>query len=75
MTMHNIGRAVEAVCAGHLDDVIEAREFAESRGYAAFSTREPMPPEFGDHLILREGFADGLANARCEHEQVRAGLL
>lgn len=70
-----LASAVAASRGSDLDALIGAREFAESMGYAAFRTKASMPTEFAGEPVLSEGFADGLANAQCEHEQVRAGLL
>lgn len=67
--------AVHAACSGDMDALIGAREFAERLGRDAYRTKAPMPAEFAGAPVLSEGFAEGLANARCEHEQVLAGLL
>jgi hypothetical protein len=75
LNQHTIESAV--LCAGSHDMVVvgAAREFAENLGYAAFRTKEGMPPAFMSEPVLRAGFEEGLSNAQCEHEQVRAGLL
>jgi len=67
--------AVTAARSPNLADIIDAREFAERLGYNAFDTKAAMPPEFAGLRVLTEGFAEGLANARCEHAQVQAGML
>ena len=67
--------AVVAASSVDLETRIDAREYAEGLGYEAFRTKAPMPAEFAGAPVLSEGFEEGLANARCEHEQVRAGLL
>lgn len=72
---YSVAGAVRAVNSGTMDGLVEAREFAENLGYAAFQSKELMPKDFANVPVLAEGFEEGLANAKCEYEQVRAGLL
>jgi hypothetical protein len=73
--MLSIDTALAAAQSADMDAVIGAREFAEGLGFDAFKSRTPMPAAFAAEPVLASGFAEGLLNARCEHEQVRAGLL
>jgi hypothetical protein len=70
-----VGAAVTAARALDIETVGVARDFAESMGYSSFRTKAPMPALFAVERVLREGYQEGLSNAQCEREQVRAGLL
>lgn len=70
----NLESAVRAAQSADIDDVIDARQFAENLGFAAFRTGKQVPAAFAPELVLREGFEEGFSNARCEHALVRAGL-
>ncbi len=76
MRMNTISAALTAANSQAMEDLSDARMFAEGVGAAAFFARRPaLPPvEFETSDVLRDGFVAGYEDARCGAACVQAGL-